>query len=135
MKRSLIKLKKGYQFFVEAMIALSNKDNKSAIISAKKMKGLLKDDTSLNLLLQSEILKVEKKSDDLNNIYDLMIKNNQTKTLGYRGLMEQSLNQQDYHHAFIYGEKLFSLNPKIDKLYETLINIIAKQETGIKQYL
>ena len=29
-------------------------------------------------------------------------------------------------HAFIYGEKLFSLNPKIDKLYETLINIIAK---------
>ena len=125
-EKKLNKTKKGYQFFVEAMIALSNKDNKSAIISAKKMKGLLKDDTSLNLLLQSEILKVEKKSDDLNNIYDLMIKNNQTKTLGYRGLMEQSLNQQDYHHAFIYGEKLFSLNPKIDKLYETLINIIAK---------
>ncbi len=118
--------KKGYDFFVESMIALLNKDNKTAINSARKMKGILKKDTSLNLLLQSEILKIEKKSEELNIVYDLMIKNNKTKTLGYRGLMEQSLKKQDYHHAFIYGEKLFLLNPKIEKLYETLLNIIAK---------
>jgi HemY protein len=117
---------KGYDFFVESMIALLNKDNKTAISSARKMKGILKKDTSLNLLLQSEILKIEKKSEELNNVYDLMIKDNKTKTLGYRGLMEQSLKQQDYHHAFIYGEKLFLLNPKIEKLYHTLLNVIAK---------
>ena len=120
------KVKKGYDFFAEAMIALLNKDNKGATISAKKMKGLLKEETSLSLLLQSEILKIERKSDKLNEIYDLMIKNNKTKTLGYRGLMEQSLKQQDYHHAFVYGEKLFILNPKIEKLYDTLVNILAK---------
>lgn len=120
------RMQKGYDFFVESMIALLNKDNKTAINSARKMKGLLKKDTSFNLLLQSEILKIEKKSDELNDVYDLMIKNNQTKTLGYRGLMEQSLKQEDYHHAFIYGEKLFLLNPKIEKLYQTLLNIIAK---------
>ena len=117
---------KGYDFFVESMIALLNKDNKTAVNSASKMKGILKNDTSLNLLLQSEILKIEKKSEELNNVYDLMIKNNKTKTLGYRGLMEQSLKQQDYHHAFIYGEKLFLLNPKIEKLYQTLLNVVAK---------
>jgi len=124
--KKFTRTQKGYDFFVESMIALLNKDNKTAINSARKMKTILKEDTSLNLLLQSEILKIEKKSEDLNNIYDLMIKNNKTKTLGYRGLMEQSLKQQDYHHAFIYGEKLFLLNPKIDKLYQTLLNIIAK---------
>ena len=117
---------KGYDYFVQSMIALLNKDNKSAVDLARKMKGILNKDTSLNLLLQSEILKIEKKSDELNDVYDLMIKNNKTKTLGYRGLMEQSLKNQDYHHAFIYGEKLFLLNPKIEKLYETLLNIIAK---------
>ena len=120
------KTQKGYDFFVESMIALVNKDNKTAINSARKMRGILKKDKSLNLLLQSEILKIEKKSDELNDVYDLMIKNNKTKTLGYRGLMEQSLKQQDYHHAFIYGEKLFLLNPKIEKLYETLLSVIAK---------
>ena len=124
--KKLTRTQKGYDFFVDSMIALLNKDNKSATNSARKMKGILKEDTSLNLLLQSEILKIEKKFDELNNVYDLMIKNNKTKTLGYRGLMEQSLKQQDYHHAFIYGEKLFLLNPKIDKLYQTLLNVIAK---------
>jgi len=119
---------KGYDFFVESMIALFNKDNKTAINSARKMKGILKEEKSLNLLLQSEILKIEKKSDELNDVYDLMIKNNKTKTLGYRGLMEQSLKQQDYHHAFIYGEKLFLLNPKIEKLYQTLLSVVAKSK-------
>ena len=124
--KKLKKTQKGYDYFVEAMIALLNNDNRSASNSAKKMRGFLKKETSLNLLLQSEILKIEKQSDQLNEVYDLMIKNNKTKTLGFRGLMEQSLKQQDYHHAFIYGEKLFLLNPKIEKLYDTLLNIIAK---------
>ncbi len=122
----LARTQKGYDFFVESMIALLNKDNKAAINSARKMKGILKEETSLNLLLQSEILKIEKKSNELVGIYDLMVKNDKTKTLGYRGLMEQSLKEQDYHHAFVYGEKLFLLNPRIEKLYHTLLNVIAK---------
>ena len=52
------------------MIALLNKDNKTAINSARKMKGILKNDTSLTLLLQSEILKIEKKSEELSFVYD-----------------------------------------------------------------
>ena len=74
------RVQKGYDFFVESMIALHNNDNKTAINFARKMKGILKNDTSLNLLIQSEILKIEKKSEELNNVYDLMIKNNKTKT-------------------------------------------------------
>ena len=44
--------------------------------------------------------------------------------------MEQNLKNHDYHHAFLYGEKLFSLNPNIEKLYKTLIFIAAKQKIG-----
>ena len=40
--------------------------------------------------------------------------------------MELNLKNQDYHHAFLYGERLFNLNPNIEKLYETLTYIIAK---------
>jgi len=120
------KLEKGYSFFVDAMIAIANKDNKKAISSNKKMLTYLKDDPTLSLLLQAEVLKIEKKFDQLSSVYEEMIKRRNTETLGYRGLMEQNLNQQDFHHAFIYGEKLFFLNPKIEKLYDTLIYIIAK---------
>jgi len=120
------KLEKGYASFVDAMISVANKDNKRAIASHKKMLTYLKDDPSLSLLLQAEVLKIDKKYDQLNTVYEKMIKNKYTETLGYRGLMEQNLNKQDYHHAFIYGEKLFFLNPNIEKLYDTLIYVIAK---------
>ena len=45
-----------------------------------------------------------------------MIKNKKTQALGYKGLMEANIKKEDYHHAFIYGEKLFQLNPFIDNL-------------------
>ena len=60
-----------------------------------------------------------------------MIKNPDMNLLGLRGLMEQNLRAQDYHHAFVYGEKLFHLNPRIDKLYETLVNIIKERKIPI----
>ena len=63
---------------------------------------------------------------ELNKIYEEMIKSEPTMNLGFRGLMEQYLKAQDYHHAFIYGEKLFNNNPYIEKIYDTLVNIIAK---------
>ena len=126
LKNKYKKIEKGYLYFVDAMIAIANKDNKTAIKSHKKMTSYLKDDPSLSLLLKSEVLKIEKKFPELNNVYEDMIKSKKTETLGYRGLMEQNLRNQDYHHAFLYGEKLFSINPNIEKLYDTLIFIAAK---------
>ena len=126
LKNKYNKIEKGYLHFVDAMIAVANKDNKTALKSHKKMVSYLKDDPSLSLLLKSEVLKIEKKYPELNNIYEDMIKSKKTETLGYRGLMEQNLRNQDYHHAFLYGEKLFSINPNIEKLYDTLIFIAAK---------
>ncbi len=126
LKNKYNKIEKGYLHFVDAMIAVANKDNKTALKSHKKMVSYLKDDPSLSLLLKSEVLKIEKKFPELNNVYEDMIKSKKTETLGYRGLMEQNLRNQDYHHAFLYGEKLFSLNPNIEKLYDTLISIAAK---------
>ena len=126
LKNKYKKIEKGYSYFVDAMIAVSNKDNKTAIKLHKKMNSYLKDDPPLSLLLKSEVLKIEKKYLELNDVYEDMIKSKKTATLGYRGLMEQNLKNHDYHHAFLYGEKLFSLNPNIEKLYETLIFIAAK---------
>ena len=120
------RLQKGYNYFVDAMIAIANKDHKLAISSNNKMDSYIKDDPGLSLLLKSEVLKIEKKYDQLAKVYEEMIKKKNTQTLGYRGLMEQNLKNQDFHHAFIYGEKLFSLNPQIEKLYETLVQIISK---------
>ena len=117
--------KKGHESFAQGMIALANKDFKKAIFEAKNSNKYLRDKT-LGLLLTSETLKIEKKFDQLKDVYEEMLTNPDMNTLGLRGLMEQNLLAQDYHHALVYGEKLFHLNPRIDKLYETLVNIIGK---------
>jgi len=117
---------KGYNAFVSGMIALANKDYKRAILESKKISNHLDDNPSLALLLKSEIFKVEKKYDELSVVYENMSKNKHTENLGYRGMMEQYLRAQDYHHAFIYGERLFNNNPFIEKIYDTLVGIIAK---------
>ena len=119
-------LQKGYGYFAEAMISLANKDKRNAVLASKKMKKTIKDDQGLSMLLDSEILKIENKYHDLSLLHEEMIKYPNTQTLGYKGLMEENINREDYHHAFIYGEKLFQLNPFIDKLYLTLVTIIAK---------
>ena len=126
LKNRYKKLERGYLHFVEAMIAIANKDNKNASKSHKKMNSFLKDDPSLSLLLKSEVYKIEKNYSELSDVYETMIKSKKTEALGYRGLMEQNLKNQDFHHAFLYGEKLFNINPSIEKLYETLTYIIAK---------
>ena len=56
------------------------------------------------MLLKSEVYKIEKRLPELIDVYETMIKSNKTEALGYRGLMEQNLNNGDYHHAFLYGE-------------------------------
>ena len=117
---------KGYNAFVSGMIALANKDYKRAILESKKISNHLDDNPSLALLLKSEIFKVEKKYDELSAVYENMSKSKHTENLGYRGMMEQYLRAQDYHHAFIYGERLFNNNPFIEKIYDTLVSIIAK---------
>ncbi len=116
---------KGYNSFLLGIVALFNQDYKKAILESKKISQYFKDE-SLGLLLQSETLKVEKKFDQLNDVYEKMLKNPNTKTLGLRGLMEQNFRAEDYHHAFIYAEKLLFINPKIDKLYPSIVNIISK---------
>ena len=122
----LKKKEKGYNSFVNGMIALANKDYKKAIVESSNISNYLDDNPALSLLLKSQILKVEKKYEELNIVYEAMTKNIKTENLGYRGLMEQYLKAQDYHHAFIYGEKLFYKNPYIEKIYDTLVNIVAK---------
>ena len=119
------KIEKGYQAFSESMIAISNKNLKKAIIESNKAEKLLSNRNNITLFLKSEILKNQKKYSDLENIYEQMIKDQTMISLGYKGMMELYLRNEDYHHALLYGEKLFQINPNIEKIYETLIQIIG----------
>ena len=60
-KNKYKRLEKGHLHFGDAMIAISNKDNRNAIKFHKKMTNYIKDDPSLSLLVKSEVYKMERK--------------------------------------------------------------------------
>ena len=122
----LEKQKKGYDIFTRGMVALANKDYKKASVLSLKLNKFLTNDKSLFMLLQSEVLKKTKNFDQLKITYNEMINNTTTKELGEIGLMDYYLSLQDYHHAYIYAERLFLKNSQIDKLYSNILKIISK---------
>ncbi len=125
-KKLLEKQKKGYDYFTRGMVAIANKDYKKASSISLKLNKFLTNDKSLFMLLQSEVLKKTKNFDQLKITYNEMINNTTTKELGEIGLMDYYLSLQDYHHAYIYAERLFLKNPQIDKLYSNILQIISK---------
>ena len=78
------------------------------------------------MLLHSEVLKKTKKFNQLEDTYNKMLTYDTTKELGEIGLMEYYLTLQDFHHAFLYAERLFIKNPNIENLYSNILQIIAK---------
>tara|TARA_Y100001970_G_scaffold176384_1_gene214969 strand:+ start:3879 stop:5201 length:1323 start_codon:yes stop_codon:yes gene_type:complete len=126
MNRYLEKQKIGYEYFTLGMVALANKDYKKASSFSQKLNRFLKDDRGLPLLLYSEVLKKTKNFDKLKTTYNEMLNIQTTKELGEIGLMEYYLSLQDYHHAFLYAERLFIKNPNIENLYNNILQIIAK---------
>ena len=70
--------------------------------------------------------KIEKKYQELSLLHEEMIKNKNTETLGYKGLMEENIYKEDYHHAFIYGE-----NKNPEWLSEELVQVELKDNPTI----
>ena len=126
LKRLQNKEKKGYNLFTRGMVAIANKDYKKASILSKKLDKFLVNDKSLFMLLHSEVLKKTKKFNQLEDTYNKMLTYDTTKELGEIGLMEYYLSLQDFHHAFLYAERLFIKNPNIENLYSNILQIIAK---------
>ena len=42
--------------------------------------------------------------------YNQMLQLSDTKIIGFRGLLEQNLKKQDFHHALIYAEEIYKIN-------------------------
>ena len=117
---------RGYNAFVQGMVALANRDFKKVVSEAKNANKYLKD-KSLGLLLTSEALKVEKKFDQLNDVYEEMLKNPKHEFIRLARVNGTKFTMPKIIIMHLYMVKnYFYLNPRIDKLYETLVNIIGK---------
>ena len=122
---------KGINAIVKAMAAISNNDQKEVVFQSKKIEQYLKNN-SISLIIKAESAKRSKKFIVAEENYNKMLSNEDTKILGLRGLLEQNLKSQDYHHALIYAEQIYNINSKLDWIYKTILEIMIKTKNWQK---
>ena len=99
---------KGITSIVKAIAAMSNNDDKELIVQANRIDNYLKDNP-ISLILKAESAKKAKKNDIAEKYYNQMLQLSDTKIIGFRGLLEQNLKKQDFHHALIYAEEIYKI--------------------------
>ena len=122
---------KSFNAIIKAMAALYNNDDKELNFQSNILEKLLKNNP-ISIILRAEAAKKSKKFDIAENHYNTMLLNPDTKILGLRGLLEQNLKKQDYHHALIYAEEIYNINPRLDWIYKTIIQIIVRTKNWHK---
>ncbi len=122
---------KGITSIVKAIAAMSNNDDKELIVQANRIDNYLKDNP-ISLILKAESAKKAKKNDIAEKYYNQMLQLSDTKIIGFRGLLEQNLKKQDFHHALIYAEEIYKINYKLEWIFETIIQIIVKTQNWQK---
>ena len=132
-KNSLIikNYNKGINAIVSAIVAMSNNDDKELIFQSKKIENYL-NKNPISLILKAESARKAKKNELAEKYFNEMLKNQQTKIIGLRGLLEQNLRKQDYHHALVYAEDIYNINPKLEWIYKTIRTIIIKTKNWQK---
>ena len=123
--------KKGVNAIVKSFTAMFNNDSKELLIQSNKIESYLKDNP-ISLILKAEAARKANKFDLAEQHYNKMLLNSDTKTLGLRGLLEQNLKKQDYHHALIYAEEIYNINSKLEWTYKTIIQIIIRTKNWQK---
>jgi len=123
--------KNAFSAIVRAITAIASNDNRELITQSKRIDNYVKDNP-IGLILRSEVAKKEKNFKMAEDSYNKMLLNSDTKILGLKGLLEQNLKLQDYHHAMIYAEQIYRINPKLEWIYDTMIQIIIKTKNWYK---
>ena len=123
--------KKGISAIVKSFTAMFNNDTKELLIQSDKIESYLKDNP-ISLILKAEAARKAKKFDLAEQHYNKMLLDSNTKTLGLKGLLEQNLKKQDYHHALIYAEEIYNINYKLYWIYRTIIQILIRTKNWQK---
>ena len=121
------RLKRGYKALTQGMVAVAAGDPGEAQRLATKADGLLRE-PPLTLLLQAQAAQLQGDEGAAQRYFETMLDNPETRFLGLRGLMTQSLREGDEAAALAHARKAHEMRPKTPWLLEMLFDL--SERTG-----
>lgn len=118
--------KKGYQALSEGLMALASGEGRLAIAKAQRAEKYLQKPelTDLVAAQAAEMAGDHRKAEET---YKRLLKNENTRFVGVRGIMKQKLAAGDTDTALQLAERAFALKPKHTEVQDTLLQLQAQK--------
>ncbi len=127
---------KGYDALSEGMLALASGEGHLAMTKAAKAEKLLNKPT-LTTLLTAQAAEMTGDTRTAEESYKRLLKSDETRFVGVRGLLSQKLASGDTDTAMALAQKAFALKPKHENTQDVLLQLQAEKEdwTGARETL
>lgn len=127
---------KGYDALSEGMLALASGEGHLAMTKAAKAEKLLNKPT-LTTLLTAQAAEMTGDTRKAEESYKRLLKSDETRFVGVRGLLSQKLASGDTDTAMALAQKAFALKPKHEDTQDVLLKLQADKEdwTGARKTL
>jgi HemY protein len=116
--------RKGYDALAEGMMALASGEGRVALAKADKAERLLKRN-DLTLLLTAQAAEQSGDRARAEEAFKKLLKDDNTRFVGVRGLMKQKLENGDTDTAMKLAERAFALKPKHTETQDVLLKLQA----------
>ncbi|WP_294620189.1 heme biosynthesis HemY N-terminal domain-containing protein [uncultured Roseovarius sp.] len=118
---------KGYRALSEGLLALASGEGDVAMSKANKAEKYLKKPALTNLITaQAAEMSGDRKKAEA--VYKRLLKNENTRFVGVRGLLKQKLSDGETETALKLAQTAFALKPKHAEVQDSLLQLQAKTE-------
>ncbi|RYH10004.1 heme biosynthesis protein HemY [Tropicimonas sp. IMCC6043] len=118
--------RRGYRVMNEALLALAAGEGREAMNKAAKAEKLLSAPHVTNVITAqaAEMIGDRKTAEQT---YKKLLKDDQTRFVGIRGILKQKLSEGDTETALKLAEKAYALKPKHVEVQDTLLKLQAEK--------
>ena len=113
---------RGYRFLTRGMVAVAAGDGKAAKRAVRTVEKSLID-RPLRLLLTAQAAQLEGDESKAQHSFREMLSEPESEFLGLRGLLVQSLREEDKNTALALVRRAFEINPRADWVLNNLIEL------------
>ncbi|MGH1397610.1 MAG: heme biosynthesis protein HemY [Alphaproteobacteria bacterium] len=110
--RSVKDKDKGYRALTAGLTAVAAGDTRAALRAAGKAKRLLPEGQGLPLLLEAQAARLDGREEDAKQSFVALLEDKDASFLGLRGLMQASMEREDYAEALRLAQLALALHPK-----------------------
>lgn len=118
---------RGYRAFSQGMVAIAAGDGEEARLYARKADKTL-DEPPLTALLSAQAAQLNGDEQAAQHYFEEMLKREDTRFLGLRGLLMQAMRQGDRARALALAKEAYALRPKSAWVLQTLFELA--EESG-----